>query len=73
MKTVLTQAQIDALRYYRALADKDRGARKKLKHPDPRPQARLLDVGFLENIGYNYGPLFGITAAGRAELTRLGV
>lgn len=68
----LTKTQVDALRYYRALADKDREALKSLRSPDPRPVSKLLDLKLLDVIGYNYGPLYGITAAGRAELKRLG-
>lgn len=69
MKT-LTAAQTKALTYFLAITDNDKAARKSLRGYYPRADviARLCDVKALQNVGYNYGPLFGITDAGRQAL-----
>ncbi len=64
----LTAPQIRALRYYRDLGDKVPRADRTEKSPDPRVAAALLGLGFLQVIGQNYGPLYGITDSGREAL-----
>jgi hypothetical protein len=47
-------------------ADKDKLGR--LIGGDPRPRQALIDAGYVEVYGYNYGPLLRITEAGRAAV-----
>lgn len=75
----LSKVQIDALRYYAEVEVRNAAhregkkmAKSGLKCPDPRPVARLCDLGLLQNVGYNYGAVFGLTEAGRAFLKTLG-
>lgn len=76
----LSKVQIDALRYYADVAMRNelrakgiaRPAPLRLKCPDPRPVAALCELGLLQNVGYNYGPLFGLTEQGRETLKTLG-
>lgn len=67
----LTTPQVRVLRYYRELGDKVPRADRTEKRPfapNPRVEKALLDLGFLQNIGHNYGPLYGITDSGREAL-----
>ncbi len=63
----LSKAQETALIYYRNLADKT-GARKMKYNHDPRPIAKLCELGFLALVGHHFGPVHAITDAGRAYL-----
>lgn len=68
----LTPAQINGLVYYASLTIADKKERKKaragVKHPDTRVDAALLEKGLIDQVVYSYGPLWGITEAGRAQL-----
>lgn len=67
---MMTQARLNALRYFKAIADKDVETKRKLSFPDPRPVSWLCQQGFLAVVGHHYGPIHGITEAGRAELIK---
>lgn len=62
----LTAPQVAGLVYFRNLADKTRDP--KVSYPDPRVLSTLLSLKYLTVVGYNYGPLHGITDAGRAAI-----
>lgn len=68
---VLTTAQKSGMAYFAALTlgrDEKRRALASLSHPDPRTIEALLKKGLIQVVGHNYGPLYGLTAAGRQTL-----
>lgn len=66
----LTKPQQSGLEYFKALADGQRPHRMGMKLPADRVLARLVDAGLLVVVGYRYGPVHAITAAGRSLVVR---
>lgn len=64
----LSATQKTALAYYAALADKS--PRPQNYNHGTRTVESLLSRGLLAVVGFRYGPLYGLTDAGRAALAQ---
>lgn len=73
----LTAPQTSGLAYFAALRITDKAERKAaratMRHPDPRVIAALVAGGLLEQIGFSYGPLWGLSSAGVTAAAQLGL